>query len=123
MWNEAGDGEYIYELIVYTLPTIVNVTQFQPIVNVIETRNFIIDCPAVGTPAPKVRNSIFNIHWISFASKISNCVILSRFNGSMDPKSLQRMQLYPFKMLMHPIEVILCAQQQMNMEQQTFHFD
>lgn len=52
--NDAGDGEYSYELVVYTLPSIANITQNQTIISAIESRNVSIECPAYGVPTPKV---------------------------------------------------------------------
>lgn len=59
VWNDAGDGEYVYNISVYALPSIVNFTQIQTMVKVTEATNFSIECPANGVPFPKVREFNF----------------------------------------------------------------
>lgn len=123
VWNAAGDGNYIYDLIVYTTPIIENVThQNQTSINVIESTNVLLECRAIGTPTPKVcTESTYNYQFLFELKAFYTYPPWCRFNGFIMRKLSRKKHDYPSKVLMCPIKVKSFASHQMNMKLLAFY--
>lgn len=98
MWNAAGDSKYVYELIVYTSPIIESKIQNQTTINVTESANVSIECPANGVPTPKVCIELSYIHHAQlFVSKSLYLPIMAQIQWFHQAKLLSENAILSIK--------------------------